>query len=127
MTTPFHQAAARATLEVVSAFTGQAVTYRRGQSSAMVTAVEGQTQVEIVDTESVAVRSRVVDWIIEASALRFDGIGRIEPQVGDVIEVERDDGKVQVFSVFEVGGEVYSWLPGGSHYRIHASHSESRE
>ena len=102
MTTSFDNAIAGA-MGAVRASAGRAVTYRRGGAEASLTAVAGQTRVDIEDASGLSIRSRRRDWIVRAADLALDG-EVITPEVGDQILLTVGEG-ARVFEVQRPAGE----------------------
>lgn len=82
---------------------GTAVTYRRGADALSLTAVRGRSEFEVVDPSGATFHVQTVDWIFRAQDLVIDG-KRVEPERGDLIEVEDEDGFRRTYSLCETGG-----------------------
>jgi hypothetical protein len=64
---------------------GAAITYRRGANSVPVTAVRGQSNIEIAQADGRVIQFTSSDWMIEAANLVINGTA-VEPARGDTIE-----------------------------------------
>lgn len=82
---------------------GTAIVYRRGADSLSLNAVRGRSEFEVVDPSGATFHVQTVDWIIRAEDLVIDG-ARVEPERGDTIEVEDEDGLRRTYSLCETGG-----------------------
>jgi hypothetical protein len=114
--------AAFKTLQRVS---GEAVTIRRGASSASVTAVPGDTLVDREDDEGQSVRAKVRDYLV----LRSDFESAInvvggEPERGDEFDQVVAD-YTRTYHAIELGDEVFRyWDKAGQVLRIHTLERE---
>jgi hypothetical protein len=106
---------------VAQSVAGETVVYKRpsmGQSVS-INARRARTRIESVDSEGVAIRGHVVDWIVGASDLLLGG-QKIKPTRGDRLIVVTET-ETQTFEVREIGGEKESAFhdPDGVYLRIH--------
>lgn len=83
---------------------GVTITYARGANSVSLTAVAGQTPVELSDDlGNLSETDRYIDWLIKSGALVLSG-SETRPQKGDTI-TRAIDGKSHVYTVTELPGE----------------------
>lgn len=111
------QAAALQTRRVVG---GSKVVYGRGAlRSHPFTAVQGQTDVDLIDAQHLGIAAKHVDWMCPTDKLDVTP-GPTLPQRGDIIIVEREDVTL-TYTVIELPGEpVYRYVdPGRSEVRVH--------
>lgn len=103
---------------------GVPITYRRGATGVALTAIVGQTPVELDEGHGTIVRSQVRDYLISATDLVVGG-EPIQPARGDRIEENRG-GKTYVYEVMPLGSEgPWRWSgPGRDTYRVHTRQLE---
>ena len=88
---------------------GVTVTYARGANSVSITAVAGQTPVELSDDlGNLSETDRYIDWLIKPGDLVLGG-SQTTPQKGDTI-TRTVDGDSHVYTVTELpGSEVWRY------------------
>jgi hypothetical protein len=91
--------AASAALATARAVAGNQVTYRRGASSAQMTAVSGSTRYKFTNESGVTITITGRDYLIAVADLVLDS-APVTPLPGDVV----DDG-VHQYEAMPVGGE----------------------
>ena len=118
MTSSFDNAISGA-LETLRSSCGQAVTFRRGRSSAELTAVVGKTAVSQDDGRGLVVERSIRDFLIRTSDLRLEGVA-VTPERGDKI-IQTLGGVAYEWEVNGPGGEKPSrWVDDAGHTtRIH--------
>lgn len=111
-------------------FASEAITYRRGSDSVDVQAVVGRKLLKIEDADGgIRVELTDLDVCIPVDVFSFDGIDRIEPTRGDLIELTLPYD-VQIFEVLPVGNEpCWRWADpiGQTMVRVHAKHIDTEQ
>ena len=102
MSKTFHSAALAAH-NAISGHRGYDVVYARGQETAAITAVAGQSRVIVEDSAGVSIRARRRDWLVRAADLVMGG-EVVLPQVGDRVLLTVGEA-VQVYEVQRLAGE----------------------
>lgn len=99
---------------------GIAVTYRRGSDTVSISAVVGDTRIELAEQYAgTTVIGRVRDYIVQASDLVLGG-STTEPQIGDQIDETRGSA-TYTFEVMSAGADA-PYRPSDRHgksWRIH--------
>jgi hypothetical protein len=117
MTSALHNLAA-AGAAALQSFAGQTVEYRRGSSSAVLTAVEARGEGARDEGSVTSLVYGAQDFLILAGDLEIDGVA-IEPAAGDVIAASRrGESETGLFQVLEEPGLPAAVLVAGR-WRIH--------
>ena len=89
---------------------GVTVTYARGANSVSLTAIAGQTHVELSDDlGSLSETDRYIDWLIKPTSLIISSV-QVEPRKGDTI-TRTVDGDSHVYTVTEIpGAEAWRYI-----------------
>lgn len=111
-------------------YASEPITYRRGASSVDVQAVVGRKLLRVEDADGgIRVELTDLDVCIPMDAFSFNGVDRIEPARGDLIELTLPYD-VQTFEVLPVGNEpAWRWADpiGQTMVRIHAKHIDTEQ
>tara|TARA_Y100000593_G_scaffold33191_1_gene65185 strand:- start:7 stop:408 length:402 start_codon:yes stop_codon:yes gene_type:complete len=106
--------------KTAQAVAGVSVTYARGSDTVAVTALVGDTRLEVADEYGgTTVVARVRDYIVKVSELVLDSV-TVEPQAGDQISETRGS-TTYVYEVMSAGAD-QPYRPSDRHgntWRIH--------